>query len=291
MAPGAWEPQGVCVENYDITSTASSPEVPLSAPLPTFRLDGRVALVTGASSGLGARFAEVLAGAGAHVVLAARRVDALERHAEALRAAGGKASAVQMDVTSAASVAAAFDAALDAGGADTGTPDILVNNSGVATTSSVVDMTEDEWDQVLDTNLKGAWLVAREAARRMIATKTPGSIINIASITHERAARGLGAYAASKAGLAHLTRVMSLELARHNIRANAIAPGYILTDINRAFFETDAGKAMIKGVPQRRLGAPDDLDGVLLLLASDASRFMTGSVVSVDGGHTQAGIG
>lgn len=250
----------------------------------TFNLRGRVALVTGASSGLGAHFARTLAIAGANVAIAARRLDRLQAVAADISQAGARAVAVPMDVTDATSI----EDALTRIESELGPVGVLINNSGVAVTRAAIDLEEDEWDQVVDTNLKGAWLVARACARRMIEARTGGAIVNIASITALRVAGGLAAYAASKAALVQLTRTMSLELARHGIRVNALAPGYILTDINRAFFETPAGEAMIRRIPQRRIGRPEDLDGALLLLASDASSYMTGSVIVVDGGHLQS---
>ena len=251
-----------------------------------FDVAGRTALVTGASSGLGRHFAATLAGRGARVVLAARRRERLETIADEIRTAGGDALAVDMDVTDARSV----DRALDAAERAYGVPDVVVNNSGVADTALALDLDEDAWDRVLDTNLKGAWLVAREAGRRLRDAERPGSIINVVSILAFRVGAGMAAYAASKAALAQLTRVMALELARHDIRVNAIAPGYILTDMNRDFFASPAGEAMVTRIPQRRVGEPADLDGALLLLASDASRFMTGSIITVDGGHLQSGL-
>jgi len=244
-------------------------------------LAGRPALVTGASGGLGAHFARTLARHGAPVVLAARRLDRLEALAESIAADGGTAVPVAMDVTDSGSVSAACATAEAA----VGTVRIVVNNSGIALAGAALETSEDAWDSVLDTNLKGAFLVARELARRMAGAGGGGSIINIASILGYRVAPGVASYAASKAGLRHLTGALALELARHGIRVNAIAPGYIATDMNREFFHTDPGKAMIKRIPQRRLGRPEDLDGVLLLLASDASAYMTGTTVVVDGGH------
>jgi NAD(P)-dependent dehydrogenase (short-subunit alcohol dehydrogenase family) len=251
-----------------------------------FRLDGRIALVTGASSGLGRHFALVLAKAGASVAVAARRVELLADVAAEIAAAGGTAAAVALDVTDGAAIKAAFDDAEKT----LGPIDVLINNAGVALTKPVLETDEADWDHVLDTNLKGAWMVAREAARRMADAGNGGSIVNLGSIFAERVAGGLSAYAASKAGLIQLTRALAVELARHSIRVNALAPGYIETDINLEYFATDAGQRMVKRIPQRRVGRLDDLDGPLLLLASGASAFMTGSVVTVDGGHTVSAL-
>ena len=246
-----------------------------------FSLSGETALVTGASSGLGRHFAGVLAGAGATVVLAARRSGPLQEAAAALEAGGHRAIAVVMDVTDAASVAAAFEQAH----ASVGPVSILVNNSGIAVPAAALDLDERDWDLTLDTNLKGAWLASRAFGRSARAGSRGGVIVNVTSILGYRVAGQVSAYAASKAGLVQLTRAMGLELARFGIRVNALAPGYIATDLSRAFFDSEAGKAMIKRIPQRRFGTLDDLDGPLLLLASAASRYMTGSTITVDGGH------
>jgi NAD(P)-dependent dehydrogenase (short-subunit alcohol dehydrogenase family) len=250
------------------------------APLVDFRLDGKRALVTGASSGLGRHFAHILAGAGADVALAARRLDRLDAVAGEIAAVGGTAIAVEMDVTRVDSIRRGVDW-VEKG---LGPVDIVVNNAGVALTKPALDIDEDDWDRLVDTNLKGAWLVARETARRMQA-HGGGAIINIASILGLRVAGGVAPYAIAKAGLVQMTKVLALELARHQIRVNALAPGYIETELNHAFFASPVGQALIKRIPQRRLGALNDLDGPLLLLASGASRYMTGSVVVVDGGH------
>ena len=253
----------------------------------TADLSGRTALVTGASGGLGAHFARVLARHGAAVVLAARRVDRLEGLAGEIAAAGGRAHAVAMDVTDAASV----EAAVGAAEAALGTVDVLVNNSGVAGRGArLLDLEDADVAGVLDVNLTGAFRVAKAVVRRLTGAGKPGSVVNVASILAFGTSPGVAPYAASKAGLAHLTRSMALEWARYGVRVNALAPGYVLTDINRDYFESDAGKAMIRRVPQRRLGEPSDLDGPLLLLASDASRYMTGAVLTVDGGHLCAGL-
>jgi NAD(P)-dependent dehydrogenase (short-subunit alcohol dehydrogenase family) len=243
-------------------------------------LSGKVALVTGASGSLGGHFARLLARHGAIVAIAARRLDALEALAADLETAGRRAFPIHLDVTSADSARRAV-AEIER---QVGPVDILVNNSGTAVAKSFLDQTEEDWDRVLNTNLKGAFLVGGEVARQMRRLDRPGSIINIASILGLRQTTGSAGYAVSKAGLVQLTKIMALELARYRIRVNAIAPGYIATDLNRDFFETEAGAALIKRVPQRRLGLAEELDGVLLLLASDSSRFMTGSVIVADGG-------
>lgn len=250
----------------------------------SFDLSGRTALVTGASSGLGHHFALTLARAGAKVAVAARRIDKLQALAAQIESEAGQALPVAMDVTEAESVSAGFAAAADKLGPIT----VVVNSAGVVTTDAALQLKERDWDRVVSTNLKGAWLVAQEAARRLVEAGIGGSIINIASVVAFRVAGHLAPYAASKAGLMQLTRTLALEWARHDIRVNAIAPGYIETDLNRDYFTSPPGQAMIKRIPQRRLGKPEDLDGALLLLASDASRYMTGSAIVVDGGHLQS---
>jgi NAD(P)-dependent dehydrogenase (short-subunit alcohol dehydrogenase family) len=246
-----------------------------------FDITGKVALVTGASSGLGENFARRLAASGAIVVATARRTERLERLAGEIGAAGGKAFAVPMDVTKRGSIVAALERARELAGV----PDIVVNNAGIAQAKPSLELTEDDWRAVLDTNLDGAWRVAQESARAMAAAKKGGSIINIASVLGLRVANALLAYSVAKAGLVQATKALALEWARHGIRVNAIAPGYIETDMNRDFFRTDRGREVVKRVPQRRIGQPPDLDGALLLLASEASAYMTGSIVVVDGGH------
>ena len=223
-----------------------------------FSLEGRTVLITGASSGLGRYFAEVLHDAGAQVVLAARRGDRIEAEAARL---GQRASAVAMNVADEASIVGAFDRIAER----VGVCDVIVNNAGIAITGAALEQTAAEWDSVVNVNLRGAFLVAREAARRLVAAERPGSIVNIASILGERVIAGVSSYTASKAGLLHLTRSLALELARHRIRVNAIAPGYVATEINTGFFETEPGKAMIRRIPQRRLGELADLAGPLLL--------------------------
>ena len=249
-----------------------------------FSVKGKVALVTGASSGLGRHFVQTLAREGAAVIAGARRTDRLDSLVEETNGLGGKAFATGLDVTDSKSIAAFFDFAEK----KAGTPTIIVNNAGVARDGAAIEITEEEWDGVIETNLKGAWMVAKAASEHMIQQSLGGSIINIASILGFRVQKGLASYAASKAALIQLTRTMALELARYDIRVNAIAPGYISTEMSGDFFETEGGQALIKRVPQRRLGRPEELDGPLLLLASDASSFMTGSVIVADGGHLQS---
>jgi NAD(P)-dependent dehydrogenase (short-subunit alcohol dehydrogenase family) len=251
-----------------------------------FRLNGRNALVTGASSGLGRHFASVLADAGAQVTVAARRDTQLAQTVESIIASGAQAHAVRMDVTDAGSVEQAFAAAE----ARFGPVTIVINNAGVTVTRPALDMAENDWTSVVDTNLKGAWVVAQHAARRMIHHGVSGSIVNIASILGLRVAGGVATYAISKAGVVQMTKALALEWARHGIRVNALAPGYIETELNDAFFSSDAGKALIRRIPQRRLGEVRELDGPLLLLVADAGSYMTGSVVAVDGGHLVSGL-
>lgn len=244
----------------------------------TADLSGKTALVTGASSeGFGAHFAKLLAASGARVIAAARRTGPIEALVDAIRAAGGDARAEPLDVTDAGAVEALCDR--------TGAVDILVNNAGTTRNGPALDLSEEDWDVTLDTNLKGVWLLSTAMARWMREAGVSGSIVNIASITGLRQASWITPYAVSKAGVIQLTKQLALELARHGIRVNAIAPGYFKTDINRDFVESEQGQALIRRVPQRRLGEYRHLDGALLLLASDASEFMTGSVVTVDGGH------
>ncbi len=246
-----------------------------------FDVSGKAALVTGASSGLGEHFAKALAARGAIVVAAARRAERLDQLVAQVRADGGTAHAVSLDVTSPASVKAAVAKAADlAGGLD-----IVVNNAGIADTHPSMNLPEENWRSVLDTNLDGAWRVAQASAQVMLASGRGGSIVNIASILGLRVANHLLAYSTAKAALIHLTKALALEWARHDIRVNAIAPGYVETEINSGFFKSEAGQAMVKKIPQRRIGTPRDLEGALLLLASGAGAYMTGSIVVADGGH------
>lgn len=246
-----------------------------------FNLKDRVALVTGASSGLGEHFASTLAKAGAAVAVCARRVEKMQDLVAALQDQGVRAIAVGMDVSDSRSVQAGYDVIEQT----LGIVDLVINNAGVASTQFVLEHDEATWDQVIDTNLKGAWLVAQEGAKRMVRAQVGGSIVNIASILGERVAGGAASYAASKAGLIQLSKAMALELARYSIRVNAIAPGYVATDLNKDFLASDAGQRLMARIPQRRFATPEELDGALLLLASDAGSYITGSVLAVDGGH------
>lgn len=239
-------------------------------------------LVTGASSGLGRDFVMALIRQGAQVAAAARRVDALNTLRSELQAEQLDCQVVAMDVTQRDSIEKALDQLQAAWG---GLPEVVVNNAGVAPSTRFLDLSEDDWDRTLDTNLKGAFLVSQAMARRWVAAQQPGNIINIASILGLRVSGEVAAYAASKAGLIQFSKSLALDLSRYRIRVNVIAPGYIETDLNRDFFATEAGQRMIKRMPRRALGQVEDLLGPLCLLVSDASKGMTGAVVAVDGGH------
>jgi NAD(P)-dependent dehydrogenase (short-subunit alcohol dehydrogenase family) len=244
---------------------------------PSFALAGRKALVTGTSQGLGRHFARVLAHAGASVILAGRQTEKMHTLCDELRTAGKDCSVAVFDAQNFASIEALSPAMQGL--------DILVNNAGVGRGATALNQSEAQWDEVLDTNLKGLFFVAQAAGRAMREHGRGGSIINIASVAGIRQAIGLLPYHVSKSGVIQLTKTLALELARFNVRVNAIAPGSFLTEATEAFWQTEAGKAMLQRIPQRRLGQMQDLDGPLLLLASDASAYMTGSVLAVDGGH------
>lgn len=250
-----------------------------------FSLGGKTALITGASSGLGARFAKVLAQAGAQVVLAARRVERLKELRAEIESEGGAAHVVTLDVTDYASIKSAIAHAET----EAGPIDILVNNSGVSTTQRLVDVTPEDYDYVMDTNQRGAFFVAQEAAKRMLA-RAKGDpakehrIINIASTAGLRVLPQIGIYCVSKAAVVHMTKSMAVEWGRFGINVNAICPGYIGTEINGDYFSSERGQALINMLPRKRLGQPEDLDGLLLLLASEESRFINGAIISADDG-------
>lgn len=249
--------------------------------LKPFSLAGKLALVTGASSGFGRHFAPMLAQAGAKVALAARRTDLIREEADKIKAAGGEAIAVTMDVTSSESIASALDEIEQSLGVVT----VVINNAGITVPKLLLDLSDEDWNAVIDTNLNGVAYVTRETAQRMINAGVGGSIVNIASILAERVQRSLTNYAASKAAVVQFTKTAALELAQHKIRVNALCPGYFQTDLNGEWFKTDDGQALIKRIPQRRTGELHELNGPLLLLASDAGSLMTGASIIVDGGH------
>ncbi len=249
-----------------------------------FDLTGRVALVTGASSGLGARFATVLAENGAAVALVARRADRLTALRDKIAAAGGKAVALEADVLDRAAMTAAFDAAEKA----FGTVTILVNNAGVAHSGRAVELPEAEWRRVLSTNLDAVFYWAQEGAKRMLAAGKKGAIVNIASVLGFGVSKGVVAYATAKAGVIQVTKALGLELAFKGVRVNAIAPGWFVTEMNRDYLSSDEGKKLTRDIPVGRFGREGDLDGVLLLLVADAGSYIAGATIVVDGGQMVA---
>ena len=252
-------------------------------------LSGRVAFITGASSGLGEQFAKVLSRAGAGVVLAARRMERLKTLRAGIEAEGGDAHVVGMDVTDPGSIRAAVAHAET----EMGAIDILVNNSGVGRSAKLTDVTPEEYDYQMNTNLRGAFFVAQEVAKRMIArskgeapgTYTGGRIVNIASVAGLRAGGSIGVYGMSKAAVVHMTRQMALEWGKHGINVNAICPGYIDTEINHHVWQTDAGKKMVQTLPRKRVGVPQDLDAVLMMLCANESHFFNGAIIAADDGY------
>lgn len=248
-----------------------------------FDMTGDTVLITGGGTGLGRRFAQVLVEAGATVILSGRRLEKLEESAQVISDAGGRVHCVAMDVSDNNSVASGVEACNDISPVD-----VLVNNAGTTSENVLLDLDEQAWDNVLDTNLKGAWMVGREVVRSLAARGQGGTIVNIASVLGTSVQKGTGGYCPSKAGLLQLTRQMALEWARFEVRVNAISPGYYHTDIAASYLDSDAGKALLRRIPARRLGEPGELDAALLMLCSSASSYMTGSAVNVDGGLSLA---
>ena len=253
-----------------------------------FRLDNKNIAITGASSGFGHHFAQVLSTAGANVVLGARREDKIQARVDEIRAAGGNACGLKLDVVDASSI----DNFMRTAAETYGPIDVLINNAGVesgAKTYMMID--EEDWDWVMDTNLKSSWLASKTYTEQLVASgRKSGNIINISSITDTRTIKGQFPYAISKGALTRMTPIMALEAARYGIRVNALAPGYIPTNVSRLVVEADNASEFVNGIPMRRFGELSDLDGPLLLLASDASAYMTGSIVVVDGGHICASL-
>jgi NAD(P)-dependent dehydrogenase (short-subunit alcohol dehydrogenase family) len=253
-----------------------------------FQLQNKNVVITGASSGFGYHFAGVLSEAGANVILGARREEKIQARVNEIRADGGNATGIRLDVRDPMSIETFLDAALET----YGPVDVVINNAGVepgAKTYTMID--EDDWDLVMETNLKSVWLMSKAYTKQVVSSgRKRGNIVNISSITDTRAIKGQFPYAVSKGALTRMTEVMALEAARYGIRVNALAPGYFLTDVSRVLLESEQAPEFVKGIPMRRLGEFSDLDGPLLLLASDASTYMTGSVVVVDGGHICASL-
>lgn len=248
-----------------------------------FNLQDRLALITGASSGLGAHFAKTLAQAGATVALAARRKDRLDGLAKAIQAAGGTAIPLEMDVTDRASIKSGLDQLPSPA-------TIVINNAGIARSGSFLDAKEEDTQELFDTNQKAVWDVAQLTARAMVGSETPGSIINVSSILGLATGSGVASYATSKAAVAHLTKILALELAPHQIRVNAIAPGYFTSEMTQDYLKSEHGQKILKRVPMKRHGELNELDGLVLLLASDRASFMTGTIIPIDGGHLCASL-
>lgn len=249
-----------------------------------FDLTGEVALVTGASSGLGARFAQVLAANGAKVALVARRKDRLDALCERIAAEGGAAIAVEADVLDRAAMLRAFDAAEAA----FGTATILINNAGAAQGVRALDMTGEEWRRILSLDLDSVFFWSQEGARRMLAAGKTGAIVNVASVLAFGVSKGVAAYAVAKAGVVQLTKALSLELAFKGVRVNAIAPGWFVTEMNDDYLMGEAGAKLKREIPMGRFGEQGDLDGALLLLVSEAGRYISGATIVVDGGQSVA---
>jgi 3-oxoacyl-[acyl-carrier protein] reductase len=249
-----------------------------------FDLSGRVALVTGASSGLGAHFSKVLAANGASIALVARRAERLAEVKQQIEQNGGCAVTVEANVRDRDAMLHAFEQVE----ATLGTVTILVNNAGIVHATRAVEISEEEWRRVLGTNLDAVFFWAQEAARRMLAGGKAGSIVNISSVLGLGVDKGVAAYATAKAGVIQITKALAFELAFKGIRVNAIAPGWFVTELNQAYLESERGKALMRQIPVGRFGADGDLDGALLLLASDAGQFITGATIVVDGGQSVA---
>lgn len=249
--------------------------------------EGKIAMVTGAASGLGARFAKALAGAGAQVVLASRQTERLKELRAEIEADGGAAHVVSLDVTDLASIKAAVAHAET----EAGPLDILVNNCGVSSTQRLLDVTEDDFSYVMDTNLRGSFFVAQQVAKRMV-TRAKGDprkqhrIVNIASVAGLRVMPQIGVYCMSKAGVVQMTKAMAVEWGKYGINVNAICPGYISTEVNEEYFESEQGKRLLDMLPRKRPGKPEDLDGLLLLLAAEETRFINGAIITADDGMT-----